>query len=414
MFALGFAAPAAVPARAQVSPAAPVAAPTSTPEPPAPEPSPLQRLAERLAGDVARAARDLPVELAPIEDRTSAGGLWASDLRALLAGRLHDRLARPGETPRARVVAILSQAGPRLIVAARVEELPAGALLDLVSASAEIDPSLLALAPATRVAEARPVEVASSTRTVPLDERILDLAWVDGERLLLLSPGALALYRWVGTSFTLQSRQPLPAPYAPVRAPGGLLLPVPRERAVWALTSVAGQAALFAVDGTQLVERGRADALPWPNTPRGLRFRAGTNLIEATLPGLGGEALLAFEPAWPDAAVSAGAELLMAGDDEPRAAGLRVGPALAPLWAPLVAAASPDPPGVRDEVLLLRREGTSVREVGRLTVDGAVRALGSLPERDGARLVAGVEEPGGAFHLEVFDLRRPEAGAELP
>ena len=398
------------PARAQV---APPTAPDREPSP-EPEPSPLQRLAERLADDIARVAGARPVELTPIEDRTSAGGTWAGDLHTLLTGRLHERLARPGEAHRARVTAILSQAGPRLIVAARVEEAPAGRLLDLVSASEEIDPSLLALAPTTRAPQARPVEVASSSRTVPLDERILDLAWADDERLLLLGPEALLLYRWVGTSFTLQSRQALPGPYALVRAPGGLLLPARRERAVWALTSVAGQAALFALDGMRLVERGRADALPWLNTPRGLRFRAGTNLIEAALPGLGTGPLLAFEPTWADAAISAEAELLVAGGDEPQATGVRVGPALAPLWAPLVAAASADPPGARDAILLLRREGASVREVGKLSVDGAVRALGSMVQRDGARLVAAVEEPGGAFHLEVFDLRRPEAGAEVP
>jgi hypothetical protein len=356
----------------------------------------------------------LPIEVAPIEDRTSNGGTWASDLHALLAARFEGRLARPGEAPRARVVAILSQAGPRLIAAARVEEAPAGRLLDLVSASEEIDPSLLALAPSARVPQAHAVEVVSSSRTVPLDERILDLAWSDDERLLLLGPEALLLYRFVGASLMLQSRQPLPGPYLPVRAPDGLLLPAPRQRAVWALSSAAAQAALYALDDTRLSERGRADVLPWPDVPRGLRFRAGTNLIEAELPGLGAGPLLAFEPTWADGAVSAEAELLLAGGDEPQSTGVRVGPALAPLWAPLVAAASADPPGARDAVLLLRRDGANVREVGRLSVDGAVRALGARVERDGARLVAGVEEPGGAFHLEVFELRRPEAGAEVP
>lgn len=398
---------------------APSFAPGQAPAQPAPaeapaEPLPLMRLAERLAGDVARAAHALPVEVAPIEDRTTTGGSWAADLHALLAGRLQGRLARPSETPRARVAAILSQAGPRLIVAARVEEVPGGRLLDLVSASEEIDPALLALTPSARVADARPVEVLSSSRTVPLDERVLDLAWSDAEHLLLLSPEALALYRWVGTSFTLESRRLLGGPAAAVRAPGGLLSLSRRERAVWALTSVAPQATLFGIDGARLVERGRADAVPWARVPRGLRFRFGTNLLEADLPGLGEGAWLAFEPSWPDGAVTRDAELVIAGPEGPRATGVRAGPALAPLWATLVAAASADLPAARDAIVLLRRENASVSEAGRLSVDGAVRALASLARDGGVRLVAGVEEPGGAFHLEIFDLRRPDDGAEVP
>ncbi len=391
--------------------------------------SPLPQLAQRLADEIGRLAGSGPIELAPIEDRTSAAsGAWAAELHALVAQRLAERLARSPAEARTRVVAILSQAGPRLIVSARVEEAPSGRLIDLLSATAEIDPALLALAPASRSALTPSVEVVLSSRTVPLDERVLDLAWVDGERLLLLSPEALALYRWVGTSLTLESRKLLPAGGPTVRTPGGLLLTSRRDASVWALTSSAGQAQLFAVNGARLLERSQADAVPR------IRFRSGTNLLElegaaspppdpprssagvnpAAPRNLGVGPWLAFEPSWPDGAVSADAELLLAGPDSVRRTGLLVGAALAPLWDGLVAAASADPPAAQDAILLLRIDATGAGEVGRLPVDGAVRALGALPAADGARLVAGVEEPSGAFHLEVFELRRPEAGAELP
>jgi hypothetical protein len=373
--------------------------------------APLARLAALLADELTRVAPDAAFELPPLEDRTtSAAGTVAADLRELVARRL-DEHARPSDR-RVRVAAILSQAGPRLIVSARVEELPAGRLLDVVSVSIEADPARLNLAASPAVAPSREVEVVSSLRSAPLDDAVLDLAWVGDERLLLLSPGALALYRATAGAFTLESRQELPGPALPVRAPGGLLWP--RERSVWALSTRAARAALFEHDGSRLREVSQADSLPLPDVPHGLRARAGTNQFDADLPGVGPGPWLAVEPAWPEGAVSAEAELLLAGENGPRRTGLRVGPALAPLWPGLMAAVSADAPGAHDAVLLLRLEGGGAREAGRLAVEGAARALAALTVEGGARLIAAVEEPGGGYHLELFELRRPDAGAELP
>ncbi len=377
--------------------------------------SPLQRLAQRLADDAVRLARPGPIEVAPIEDRTqSATTTWALDLRALVIRRLAERAARPGEAGGTRVSAILSQTGARLIVSARVEEAPEGRLIDLLSASAELDETWLAVAPAATPDTTQPVEVVSSSRTVPLDEDVLDLAWVDDERLLLLAPESLALYRWVGTSFTLEARRALPEGGPPVRTPGGLLRTTGDGTGVWALTSRAGRAQLFALDGRRLTPREQADALPLARVPTGLRYRFGTNLLEASFPGLGSGPWLAFEPTWPEAAVSADAELLLAGTEGARRTGLRVGAALAPLWDELTAAASAEPPARRDAILLLRVDAAGAREVSRLAVDGAVRALAAARSGDVARLVAGVQEPDGATHLEVFELRRSDLGTELP
>lgn len=376
--------------------------------------SPLVRLADALAEDLERVAPESAFEIAPIEDRAGASGAWGEDLRALLVDRLRARLATPGRGARARVSAILSQAGPRLIVSARVEALPDGRLIDVVSASTEADPALLELAASPPPAVSRAVEVTATARTPPLDESVLDLAWIDSERLLLLSPQALALYRVADGTLTLESRQVLPAADPPVRTPGGLLWPLRREGAAWALVSGVPQAVLFALDGRRLSERSRADAVPLPRLPAGVRMRPGTNLIDADLPGLGPGPWLAVEPGWPDGAVSAAAELVLADAGGPRPSGVRAGTALAPLWEGVVVATSADPPSARDALLLLRIEGGQAREAGRLSVDGAARALAAWPVADGARLVAALAEPGGTFHLELFELRRPEAGAELP
>src|SRR5689334_20415914 len=107
------------------------------------------------------------------------------------------------------------------------------------------------------------LELGARARSEPLRGPVLDLALLDDERLLVLLPDTLALYRWSAAVPTLETRQDLPGPPTSVRHPGGLLLLDSGESSVWVATSVAAQAVLFEIEGTRLVERARAGALPW-------------------------------------------------------------------------------------------------------------------------------------------------------
>src|SRR5258708_37885577 len=100
---------------------------------------------------------------------------------------------------------------------------------------------------------------------------------------------------------------------------------------VWAVTSRSPRASLFPVEegGRRLGERVVADALPWPGSPGGLRFRPGTNLLEGTLDGLGAGPFLAATDALMGAAVAPDGRLRMSAPAGPPSSGLRSGPGLA-------------------------------------------------------------------------------------
>ena len=246
--------------------------------------------------------------------------------------------------------------------------------------------------------------VAARTRTPVLAEPVLDLALADDERIVALSPAAVSLYRWASDGLALEARLPLPGGALPVRTPGGLLSGIDETGAFWALASTSPGATLYRVEGRRLTEIAQADALPWPGSPEGLRFRAGTNLLQARIASLGPGPYLTVEPGY---AVDADGRLrtapLETSDGAPR-----VGPTLAALGPSLLAASRPDPPGVSDEILLLAEgeAGWAVQQA--LPVEGAVRALAARPRHGHWRLVAAVEEPGGSTHLIILDLA-PEA-----
>jgi hypothetical protein len=124
-------------------------------------------------------------------------------------------------------------------------------------------------------------------RPAALPLRALDLAFLGPDRLVAADSAEAALFALRDGGATLLSRKPLPGPLEVVRAPGALLQASEADGAVWALTSRSPRAVLFAVEGGELVEREQAAALPFPATARGLRFRAGTNLIEGDVEGLG-------------------------------------------------------------------------------------------------------------------------------
>jgi hypothetical protein len=211
----------------------------------------------------------------------------------------------------------------------------------------------------------------------------------------------VSLYRWASDGLVLESRLPLPGSAQAVRTPGGLLSPIDETGAFWALASPLPSATLYRIEERRLTEVAQADALPWPGSPEGLRFRVGTNLLQARIASLGPGPYLTVEPGF---AVDADGRLRDAQvetveDDAPR-----VGPTLAALGASLLAASRPDPPGVSDEILLLARgvPGWVVQQT--LPVEGAVRALAARVDKGRWRLVAAVEEPDGATYLAILDL----------
>src|SRR6185295_11251550 len=168
------------------------------------------------------------------------------------------------------------------------------------------------------------------------------------------------------------------------------------ESACWALTSRTPRAVLYSLDGNRLTATHQADAVPWPRVASGVRFRPGTNLLELAAPG-GDGPLLALEPEEGWAVAPDGALVRMGVADAAGPAGTppRAGPALARLWPGVLAAASPDPPGEHDRILLFRAGAATT--TASLPVEGAVRALASRRHGDNALLAAALEDEGGGF-----------------
>jgi hypothetical protein len=256
------------------------------------------------------------------------------------------------------------------------------------------------------LAGARPAIVGveiSAWRRQPLPVRALDLAFMGPDRLIALSPEEVVLLDVGGQAATVLGRRPLPGPLEVVRTPGGLLQGTERDGAFWAMTSRSPRAALFGMEGTELVERQTADALPFPGCARGLRFRPGTNLIEGEVEGLGPGPFLELAISDHVIAVSPEGRLVapaLAPESAPR-----VGSTLAALWSGVFAASRASPPAAPDAVLLLAREGDSYAATASWPVTGPVRALAARVHEQDARLAAVVgEEPGAS--LVLIDLVR--------
>ena len=372
---------------------------------PAPTGAPLARLADALAAEIAAAAHGGAVEVATPEDRTGSGGSLALDLGSLLRARLEGRVRLAGSGPRLRVDSVLAEGPGRLWVSARLTEEPGGRLVDVLAASAEADPMLLSLVPTGPAAGTGPLAVVSSRRTPAVEGRVLDVAPVGEDRVLVLYPEALALYRLDEGGLALLSRRELPPPALPVRFPGGTIFLPPAEGAAWVLTSASPRAVLYGLEGGRLEERQQAEALFWPRTPRGLRYRPGTNLLEGAVADLGDGPFLRLDPR--GAALAPDGGLWLGSSEGPRAVGgVRAGGGLARPAPDLIAVAGGDPPGPRDVVLLIDARDPSRPPLQSLPLDGAVRALGARGTSAKMRLVAAVEE-GRGTHLVVIDLAPP-------
>jgi len=368
---------------------------------PVPATAPLARLAETLATDIAAAARGSAIEIATPEDRTGSGGSLALDLASLLRARLEGRVRLATSGPRIRVDSVLAEGPGRLWVSARLTEEPGDRLVGVLAASAESDPELLSLVPAGPAGGAGPLAVVGFRRTPMLEGRVLDVAPVGDDRVLVLYEEALALYRLDEGGLALLSRRELPAASLPVRFPGGTIFLPPAEGAAWVLTSRSPRAVLFALDGGHLEERQQAEALFWPRTPRGLRYRPGTNLLEGAVADLGEGPFLRLDPR--GAALTADGRLRIGSPEGPRAIDLKAGGGLARPAPEVLAVAGGEPPGARDSVLLLDARDPDRPPLQSLPVDGAVRALGARGTPSRMRLVAAVEE-GRGTHLVLIDL----------
>jgi hypothetical protein len=368
---------------------------------PAPAAAPLARLADTLASEIVAAVHGSAVEIATPEDRTGSGGSLALDLAALLRARLEGHARLAGSGPRIRVDSVLAEGRGRLWVSARLSEEPGGRLVDVLAASAESDPMLLSLVPAGPPVGAGPLAVVAFRRTPPLEGRVLDVALQGEDRVLVLYEDALALYRLDDAGLALLSRRELPAPLLPVRFPGGTIFLPSAEGAAWVLTSRTPRAVLFGLDGGRLEERQQADALFWPRTPRGLRYRPGTNLLEGAVGDLGDGPFLRLDPH--GAALASDGRLWVASPEGPRAIDIRVGGGLARPAPELIAVGGGEPPGSRDAVLLLDARDPGRPPVQSLPIDGAVRALGARGTSAKMRLVAAVEEERGT-RLVLIDL----------
>lgn len=370
--------------------------------------SSLGRLADALAREVAREASGRPVEVSAARDRTGRGAALALDFDELLRDRLGRALRLASEGPRLQVLPVIADAPGRLVVSARLVLQPEGRLQDLVSVSIEADAAALALAARPPVAAAGQLDLLGSTQSAPLPGRVLDMAFMGPDRILLLGEDELSLYRVGENTLELAARRRFTGPLETVRHAGGLLRAVERERSAWAATSRAPGALLFGVDDTGLVERQHADAVPWPGSSAGVRFRPGTDLIEGGVEGLGNGPFLHLD----ETGVAVDRDGRLLGASGPTG-DLRVGPTLAPLWPHHLAVSTAARPGERDAVLVLSlAPPLAPRTIGELPVPGSVRALAAHAAAHRARLVAAVEAPGATSGLQtslvIFDLAIPD------
>jgi hypothetical protein len=371
---------------------------------PAAAASSIAGLAAKMADQIAAVTGGRAVELVVPEDRTGRGAQIALDLGALISARLLGRVTLRDSGERLRVVSVLSDAGGRLVLSARVTAEPEGRLVDLLSASVENDGRLAALT-AERPPRATVIEIVSTTRTPTLDDRVLDLAFVADDEIAVLSNAWVDLYRIDSSQIERRSRLALPNPTLTVRAPAGMLLPT-AESSLWSMTNRSPKALLLGIDNGRLRPRGEAGALPWRGSAEGVRYRAGTNLLDGPPERLGPGPLLCARSGRPETAVSADGELRIASDAGPRS-GPRVGSCVSPLWGGLLVASSDAPPGAPDALLVLKDDPNGTQLLDRIPVEGTLRGIAARARPGGARLVAAVEDASSASLL-VMDLRSRE------
>jgi hypothetical protein len=257
----------------------------------------------------------------------------------------------------------------------------------------------------TRATEAAPrPEHAERLLSAPAQERPLALAFAQEDRLLAVTPRSLRLFKIEGSAAVAVADLTLPGPRHPVRAAAALLTLDPAASTAWVLTDDTDKACLVSLDGDRLSLRAQADALPWPGSPLGLRYREGTNWIEGSVEGLGPGPFLALLPGpdvlavTPEGRLHVGGGSLEGADGPPNI----VGPTLARLWPGAIVASTPRPPGSEDAVLVLERQAAGFARVRAVPMEGAIRAIASRRTLRGAVLAVSVEANGG---YELWRLR---------
>ena len=234
----------------------------------------------------------------------------------------------------------------------------------------------------------------------PLDVRPLDVAFLDADRLFLLSEETLSLYRIDAAQLTLLSRLALPGVPLRARAAGGMLRVVAQDGACWALSNRRAGATLFSLDGDRLVAVAGADAIPptafgpGDASPEGISFVAGTNLL-----AIGDAALLRF--AGDGDAIDRDGTLRLRG--EPDALGRRAGDALAVLDERYLAVSAGGPPDASDEVHILDRDVAD--PVVTWATKGRVRAIARRPTIGATMEMAVAVDAEQGPMLEIVGLR---------
>jgi hypothetical protein len=244
-----------------------------------------------------------------------------------------------------------------------------------------------------------PVVTRSTRIRQALDVTPLDIAFLDRERLFVLSDETLSLYRIDAARLTLLSRLALPGAPVRARAAAGMLRVVVQDGACWALSNRREGATLFNLEGDRLLAVAGAEAIPATafgasaDSADGVRFVAGTNLF-----AVGEAALLRF--AAEDDGVERDGTLRLGG--QPDVAGRRVGDALAVLDDRIVAVSSAAPPSGADEVRLLHRDEAAPIESW--TTKGRIRALAAHPSTAATLLAVAIEDDPAPV-IEILALR---------
>jgi hypothetical protein len=259
------------------------------------------------------------------------------------------------------------------------------------------------------------VVVLPASRTVALarvERPVLAVAALDPAHVLLLEDDRLSVWRLTPSALVHEGDAPAPPPVERVRWPGGLIHAAAGEGSAWVLRSGWAEAQLVSREdgGGGLAIRSPAVALPWPGAPpSGVRFRAGTSLIEGRMDGLGDGPYMALA-AEGGAAVDAEGRLRTGPSAEPDegAEPLQVGSALAHPWPEIVIASSAAP--AAPDALLVVHLGSPARVLSSIPVDGRVRAFASIATAMSASLIVAVEDTGGSRILRV-DVPHP---AEQP
>jgi hypothetical protein len=265
---------------------------------------------------------------------------------------------------------------------------------------------------AMAAAPPRSVSAIAVTRQL-VAARVVALAWLDDTRLILLTADELLLYRSAEPGSGVVARLTLPGPRRMARAAAGMLLVDPDASAAWAMTNRCTRAALVEWGGERLALRSEADALPWPGSATGLRYREGMDWIDGEVPSLGSGPFLAVAARGEGLAVAPDARVLLAatgkqaGDSDAPPA-LRIGPALAALWPGWIAASSARPPGDGDALIVLIRDPAGLRAENVLEIQEPIRALASRALGAAVRLAAATDDAEGRTRLVFVDLRRSE------